>query len=88
MNEMFDISVPIETDNGKTIWHRIGTYFKNDDPNKKYEGTIQLNSIPLGAVAPLKLFIYKRKEYRRRNRENNQGDYGPPPMGDDDIPFG
>ena len=85
-SKVHDVSTPLETDSGKIIWHKIGTYFKNYDDHKKYVGVIHLNSIPIGASAPLKLFIYPRqarKQEPKIEESKNQFDNF---MGDE-VPF-
>jgi hypothetical protein len=55
---------PIERPNGKTVWTKCGTLFMDPRAGNKYEGKLYLTSMPIGAVAPLELFLFPSKKYK------------------------
>lgn len=79
MTDYMDVVVPIELENGKTIWHKVGTAFPNNNPNKKHKMVISMISIPLGIFmrGEVKMFIFPQKD--RRSTPPAQPDPGPPP---------
>jgi len=93
--EMFDLVTPIQTGNGHTLWHKIGTAFKNENPEKRHLFVMSILSLPLNIQGELKIFMFPKTEYRGKRRDNGPAtqpeqpgfDYGPPPVGDDDVPF-
>lgn len=62
--EFFDVMTPVNLDNGKAVWVKAGIYTPNDK-NDKYLGTVSLTALPIGAQAPLKLFIYPSKQMNK-----------------------
>lgn len=86
--EFLDVMVPIELENGKTIWNKIGTAFPNSDPGKKHKMVLSITSIPLAAFTKeeIKVFIFPQRNQQQRRRPQQQSFDTSPPM-DDDVPF-
>lgn len=63
-NEYLDAMVPVELENGKTIWTKIGTAFPNNDPNKGHEMVISITSVPLNMFnkEEIKVFIFPQRQ--------------------------
>ena len=81
--DYMDVVVPIELENGKTIWHKVGTAFPNNNPDKKHKMVISMISIPLGIFmrGEVKMFIFPQKYNKRKHADSRIQDAppGPPP---------
>jgi len=78
----FDLVVPITTGNGKTIWHKIGSVFKNEKEDKRHLMTISIRSIPLKAYVDGEIMAYV---FPPREEKDNV-----PPISNyefDDVPY-
>lgn len=56
----FDVMTPVSLDNN-TVWVKVGIYTPNTK-NERYFGIVSLTALPIGAQAPLRLFIYPSKQ--------------------------
>jgi len=77
---IYNVMTPIQTDNGKTVWDKVGVAFPNTDPNKNHKMVLSLTSFPINPSSPLKLFIFPQQG-------NKQQAPDPPPPTDKDVNF-
>ena len=82
-NEIFNVMTPIQTDNGKTVWDKVGVAFPNSDPTKNHSMVLSLTSFPIRPDSPLKLFIYPQQNKQQSVPHPSSDDSGVPHPGDD-----
>jgi len=80
---IYNVMTPIQTDNGKTVWDKVGVAFPNHDSNKKHKMVLSITSLPVKPESPLKLFIFPQPQTNRRGQTHEE----PPPPTDDDVAF-
>ena len=75
------------TQEDRTGFSQVGAAWVND----KGQIRIKLNPcVTLSDRSDIKIFLFKAKpNWKDEHRGGNQSDldYGPPPLGDDDVPF-
>lgn len=83
--EYMDAMVPVELENGKTIWTKVGTAFPNNDPEKRHEMLISLTAVPLSMFNrdEIKIFVFPQRNQKQKphQREFNST------RNDDDVKF-
>jgi hypothetical protein len=93
MSKPFDVVVPIKVNENKTIWHKIGTVFKNDREDKKHLMSISIHAIPLAAYTDgrIQAYVFPPREKESNSSQKYPPGYNPPEpppnFYDDDVSF-
>lgn len=72
-----DLVIPISIGKDKTMWHKIGTVFKNEKEDKKHLMTVSIRSIPLKAYVDGEIVAYVFPP-----KEDSSKTKSPPPIDD------
>lgn len=65
ITDPLDVMAPVTMPSGKTVWVKVGMVWP-PRAGAGHVGTLSLLTLPVGAVAPVDLYLYPPKPARKR----------------------